>query len=334
LFTLNRKQVLAGISATLFSPAVWAQSSSREFTVPIPSTSFATASLRAAVDMGCFRKKGLTLSLPIMESGSNITAALLSGSVQLVLGGPGELVAAQGRGQPVVLLTNCYWGQSGTLIMSKELIEKSGIARSAPLRDRLQVLKGVPIASVSATSALTASFRGAAETVGIKPSFVYMGQPAMVAALESGAVKGYIASAPVWGTSVTRGVGVDWVSAPRGELPDDNVPRGATGLNVLRPFADANPELMARILDAYKDFSDSLQSSPKEVRASLARLYPTVEADAMDLLFEAEKGAWRYRDVTTDDMKHEIAFVKASGAPIPGLDKIDPQATFYARPKS
>ena len=82
--------------------------------------------------------------------------------------------------------------------------------------------------SPSATSSFTASYKGSADKIGAKPAFVYMTQPAMVAALETGAIKGYIASAPFWGPSVARGSEVDWISAPRGELPQENVPRGST----------------------------------------------------------------------------------------------------------
>ena len=233
-----------------------------------------------------------------------------------------------------LLLTCCYWGQSGTLILAKDIADKSGVSRTAPLADRLRVLEGLQIASPSPTSAFTVSFKGAADKVGVKIPFVYMAQPAMVAALETGSIKGYIGSAPIWGTSVLRGRGVDWISAPKGELPDENVPRGVSVLITTRSFAQANPELMRQVLKSYQEFSEILEKSPERVRASLGRVYPDVEPAAMDILFNAESGAWKYRPSTVDDMKHEIEFVKASGAAIPDLDKIDPAAMLYVPPKA
>jgi ABC-type nitrate/sulfonate/bicarbonate transport system substrate-binding protein len=329
----SRRSVVGGMGAVLAAPAVCAQTPLRDLTIPISSTSFATASLRAAIDLGCFRANGLNVSAPVMESGSNVMTALISGSVQIILGGPGEHIAAQARGVPVVLLTNCYWGQSGSLIVARDVIEKSGVPRSAPLRDRLRILDGLTVASVSATSSFTVTYRGTADGAGVKLNFVYMSQPAMGAALETGAIKAYIASAPMWGGTVAKGLGTDWISAPRGEVPDANVPRGATGLHAMRPFAEANPALMRQVLASYRAFSDILERSPAEVRASLGRLYPSVEPASMDILFAAENRAWRMRDVTVDDMKHEIAFVKASGAPIPNLDAIDAAGTFYVPPR-
>ena len=317
----------------MFAPAVRAQAQLRELTIPIASISFASAPARAAVELGCFARNGLKVSTPVMDSGSNVTASLISGSLQVILGGPGEQVAAAARGQPIVLLTNVYWGQTGTLVLAKDIAEKSGVSPKAPLTERLKVLEGVPLASVSATSALTASFKGAADNAGIRLSFVYMAQSAMGAAMELGAIKGFIASAPIWGPTVVRGRGVEWISAPKGDLPDVNVPRGATGFQAMRAFADANPDLMRQVLKSYRDFSDILEKTPDQVRASFGRIYPDVEPAAMDILFNAEHNAFKMRDVTVADMQHEIDFIKASGAPIPNIEKIDPAAMLYVPPK-
>lgn len=330
---VTRRVMVGALGALAVSHSARAQGQLRDLTIPISSTSFATAPLRAAVELGCFEKHGLKVTTPIVESGSNVTSALISGSAQVVLGGPGELVAAQARGQRIVLLTNVYWGQSGTLILAKEVADKSGLGPKASLADRLKALEGLPLASVSATSALTASFRGAADKVGVKLTFIYMGQPTMVSALEAGSIKGYIASAPIWGPTVARGRGVEWISAPKGELPWENVPSGATGLQAMRAVADANPDLMRRVLDSYRMFSDMLDASPERVRAALGKLYTDVAPEAMDILFNAERGAWKMKDVTVANMQHEVDFVKASGVTIPDIDKINAADMLYVPPK-
>ena len=330
----TRRLVVAGIGATLFAPAVRAQGQLREVTIPLASTSFATASWRAAIELGCFRRNGLDVKAPVLEFASAGVAALISGSVPIALVGPGELVVANARGQQVALLTSVYWGQSGTLILAKDVADKSGVGRSAPLADRLKVLEGLPIASPSATSSFTVSYKGPADKIGVKMSFVYMAQPAMVAALETGAIKGYIASAPFWGPSVARGRGVNWISAPTGELPPENVPRGSTVCVTMRPFAEANPELMRQVLKSLRDFSEILEKTPDQARAAVGKIYPDVEPGTMDILFKAENVAWKYRDSTVDDLKHEIEFVKASGTAIPDIDKIDPATMLYVPPKT
>jgi ABC-type nitrate/sulfonate/bicarbonate transport system substrate-binding protein len=335
-FSLNlpsRRRVLTGLAATIAAPAVRAQAQSRELAIPISSTSFATAQIRVADILGCYAKNGLSVRFPMMDTGSNLTAALLSGSAQVILGGSGEQVAAWARGQEILTLVNVYWGLAATVVLAKEVAQRIGISPTAPTRDRLKALDGVLIAAPSPTSNYTNSFKGAAEEAGAKIRYTYMAQPAMVAALESGAIQGYTAGAPLWGGQVARGTAVVWVSGPRGDLPKKHSPASTTALQAMRSVAAKDPDLMRRVIDSYRTFSDLLEKSPGEVRGALGKLYPQVEPATMDVLFEAEHGAWKMRPLTSDDMKQEIAFMVASGASLPNVAKIDPAAMMYTPPK-
>jgi ABC-type nitrate/sulfonate/bicarbonate transport system substrate-binding protein len=328
----SRRHVLASIGGAILAPAAaYAQPKPRDLTIPITSYSFATASMRAAAALGCFARHGLNVKVVVVDVGSTITSALVSGSVQMVLGGPGELVLAQAHGQPVVDLVNTYWGMSASLVLAKDVADRTGVPATAAARDRLKAIDGLLIASPSASSSYTASFKGAAEAAGGKPRFTFMSQPAMVAALEAGAIQGYIAGAPLWGTQVTRGKAVLWVSGPKGELPSENMPASVIGLNVMRPFAEQNPELMRQAIESYRDFSTILENSPGQVREVVGKLYPDVDPATMDLLFEAEHRAWKMRDLTVADMQREIDFMRASG--IPGLEKLQAASLMYAPPK-
>ena len=325
----SRRRVIAGLGATLAAPLLRAQPTLREISIPISSTSFATASVRAADLLGCFTRQGLTAKFPVLGTGSTLTAALVSGSVPVVLGGAGEQVAAWARGQRILTIANVYWGLAASIVLSKEVADRVGVSPTAPVRDRLKALDGLLIAVPSATSTYTNSFKGAAEVLGAKMRFTYMAQPAMVAALESGAVEGYSAGAPFWGSQVARGKAVVWVSGPKGELPAENTPASITAFHAMAPFAEANQALMKQLIDAYRDFSGILDKSPEQVRAALAKLYPDVDAPTLEVLFNAEHHAWKYRPVTAAHMKQEIDFMRASGAAIPGMEKIDPAAMLY-----
>jgi len=314
----------------MVAPLVGAQPALRELSIPISSTSFATASVRAAELLGCFTRQGLAVKFPVLGTGNTLSAALISGSAPVVLGGSGEQVAAWARGQRILTLTNVYWGLAASIILAKDVADRTGVSRTAPVRDRLKALDGLLIAVPSATSTYTNSFKGAAEAVGAKMRFTYMAQPAMVAALESGAIQGYSAGAPFWGSQVARGRAVVWVSGPKGELPVENTPASITSFHVMASFAEANPGLMKQIVDAYRDFSSILEKSPDQVKAALGKLYPDVDPATLEVLFNAERDAWKYRPVTAANMKHEVDFMRLSGTDIPGLDKIDPAAMYYA----
>jgi len=325
----TRRQVITGLGATLASPLLRAQQALREVSIPISSTSFATASVRAAELLGSFTRQGLNVKFPVVGTGNTLMAALVSGASPLVLGGAGEQVAAWTRGQPVLSVVNVYWGLAASIVLAKDVAERTGVAANAPVRDRLKALDGLLIAVPSATSTYTNSFRGAAEALGAKMRFTFMAQPAMVAALESGAIQGYSAGAPFWGSQVARGKAVIWVSGPKGELPPENTPASITAFHAMAPFAEANPALMRQVIDGYRDFSAILDKTPDQVRAALGKLYPDVEGPTLDVLFKAEAGAWKYRPVTAAHMKQEIDFMRASGVALPGIEKVDPAAMVY-----
>jgi ABC-type nitrate/sulfonate/bicarbonate transport system substrate-binding protein len=325
----SRRTLLAGLGAAVFAPALRAQSSLKDIAIPISSTSFATASVRSAELLGCFTRHGLNAKFPVLGTGPTLSAALVSGSAQVVVGGAGEQVAAWVRGQRVLTLTNVYWGLAASIVLAKDVAERTGVSLTAPVRDRLKALDGLLIAVPSATSTYTNSFRGAAEAVGAKMRLTYMDQPAMVASLEAGAVQGYSAGAPFWGAQVARGKAVVWVSGPKGELPTINTPASITTFQAMAPVAEANPVLMRQVIDSYRDFSDILESAPDKVRGALGKLYPDVDPATMDVLFAAEQGAWKYRQVTPAHMKQDIDFMRASGVPLPGIEKLDPAAMIY-----
>jgi ABC-type nitrate/sulfonate/bicarbonate transport system substrate-binding protein len=323
----SRRTVLAGAGAIIFSPAVRAQT--RDVTIPISSASFATASVRAADLLGCFQKVGLSVKLPMLDTGSNLTAALISGSAPIILGGSAEQVAVWLKGQQILTMANVYWGMAASIVLAKEVADKLSVNANAPAKEKLKALDGLLIAAPSPTSTYTNSFKGAAEAAGAKIRYTFMGQPAMVAALESGAIQGYTAGAPFWGSQVARGKAVLWLSGPKGDLPKENTPASITAFQTLRRTADADPDLMKRVIDSYRAFSEILEKTPGEVRTAVGRLYPEVEPATMDVLFAAENSAWKYRPTTVESMKQEIAFMAASGTSLPGIEKLDPAAMFY-----
>jgi ABC-type nitrate/sulfonate/bicarbonate transport system substrate-binding protein len=301
----------------------------RDTSIGLSSASFGTAGARVAKEMGLYEKHGLNPKFVIMDSGNASATALISRSVEFALSGSGELIAAQARGQKVVVIANTYGGSGGTLVLSKTVAEKLGVLSTAPVAERLKALDGLLIGSTSATAGYTTSIRRAAEDAGAKVRFTYMSQPAMAAALESGAIQSYIASAPFWAPPVVRGLGVVWISAPMGELPPEYTPASSGSLQTMREFAEANPELMKSLAAVFTDLNKEIEHHPAEVKAAIAKLYPDLDAPTLDLLFASESRAWSTKPLTANDMAHEIAFVKASGVQLPQIDSVDPTSLLF-----
>lgn len=326
---LTRRTLLS--MPLLAAPVAARADAMRDVTLPISSTSFATAGLRVARELGLYERNGLNVRIVVMDSANAATSALISRSVDVVQSGPGELIAARARGQPVVTFADAYRGLSASLVLSKAAAGRAGVAPDAPAAARLKALDGLLVASPSATSAYTVSYRMAAEEAGARIRFTYMAQPAMAAALEADAVAGIIAGAPFWSGPVVRGTGILWISGPRGDLPPQNTPVSSVDLQCLESTAERDPQLIRALGQSIRDLGREIATNRDRVAAAAARLYPDLPPAQLELLLAGEMTNWDTRPFTVADMRHEIDFVRATGSPLPGLDTMDP-ASLLARP--
>lgn len=314
----------AGMLAVALLPAALSAQGLREVSIGLSSASFVPAPARLADQMGLFTKHGLAPRFVMTDSGSAVTAALLSNSVEAIVGGPGEHVAAAARGQDIVVVTNVYEGLGGSLILSRAAAEKAGVAPDAPVSERLRALDGLLIGSPSATSAYTVAVRSAAESEGASIRSTYMAQSVAPGAMERGVIDGFMAAAPAWSVPVVAGSGVLWLSGPGGDFPPQFAPASSISVQMTRATAEANPDLVEAFRNVFADFVVAVKERPDDVKAAVAALYPDLSAETIDILFEREAGAWAADPLTVEDMQHEIDFVKAGGANLPGIDQIDP----------
>jgi ABC-type nitrate/sulfonate/bicarbonate transport system substrate-binding protein len=296
----------------------------QQIPIGLSSASFGTAAARIAKEMGLFQKHGLDPSFTVMDSASVATTALISGSIKAALSGPGDLIVAQARGQKIVVVANTYGGLSATLVLATGVAAKTGVRPDASVSERLKALNGLVIAGTSPSSAASVTYKAAAKEAGVDLRYTFMGQQAMQAALESGAIHGCFASAPFWAAPVVKGTAVLWINGPGGEIPRRFGPANAGHVQMMREYAESNPELVRRLRSVFTDFVKALDERPAEVKAAVAKLFPSIDEPTLDLLMASEIKAWKVQLPTVEDMVHEIAFVKASGAPIPNLDSLDP----------
>ncbi len=322
------RSLIVAAAGLAFAGAAQAQQL-REVSIGLGSSSLVAASAKIAHELGLFRKHGLEPRFIVMDSANAATTALISRSVPFVVSGPAELVVAQARGQKVVLIASAYDGLGATLVLSKAVADKLGVAANAPVAARLKALDGLLLAAASPTATYKISFDGAAKAAGANVRFTHMAQTAMPAALESGAIQGYVASAPVWAAPVVKGSAVQWISGPKGELPREHTPASSSNVQAMRDHAEANPDLVKRVAAVFADFAKAIEERPAEVKATIAKLYPDIDAPTLDLIFASESLAWKTKPPTAEDVSREIAFVKASGARLPEIDAVDPASMLF-----
>jgi len=311
------------------APAMAQAQAKQKVTMGLAGQSMIASIPRFAQEMGLFDKRGLEVSFVTLDSANASATALLAGSVEVAFAGPVELITARSRGRDLVSIANTYGGLGGSLVLSKAVADKLGVAANAPIADRMRALKGLTIASPSATSAYTVTYKSAASAVGADVKFTYMAMPAMLAAMQSGAIQGYVASAPFWVPPVVNGSGVLWVAGPKAELPAEFRPRSNSVLLTQRDTAKAKPDTIKRTQAVFADFVEAVDKRPAEVKAAIAKVFPSLDARTVDVLFESEALAWRAKPLTPADITHEIAYTKMGGTALPQIESVDPATMLW-----
>jgi ABC-type nitrate/sulfonate/bicarbonate transport system substrate-binding protein len=330
---MYRRNVFTGLvaAALLGTTNAQAQTKVDDVAIAVSSTSFVLGGVRIAENAGIFEKNGLHPRIIVMDSGNSAMSALIGGSVQFVVAGPSEALAARARGQNIVIVANLYRGLAGSVVLSKKAAGEAKVKSDASMAEKLKALDGLTIAVPSATSALLAPVRVAAEAAGAKIHFTYMSQPAMVSALESNAIQGMIASYPFAGTPVLRGTGILWINGPRGELPEDALPTSSSALETTTDYAKSNAEMIRRLRQVLEATGAFIAKSPDEAKAALAKGYPTLSPKDIDLAFSEQKANWAQPVFSTADIKHEIVLLQGS-ATVPGLATLDPASMLSKNP--
>ena len=325
---LTRRIALGGLAAAGFAGRVAAQT--KPVRMAVSSNTLAFGGLHIAQEARLFVAQGLDLTTRVMDSGSAAITALLAGSVDLSAAGPGEALAARARGQPIVIVASLYRGLSGSLVLSKAAAATVGVSPDAPVAARLHSLNGLVIAAPSATSAYLHPFRSGAAANGAQVRFVYMSQPAMVAALSAGAVQGIIAGAPFSTTPVQDGSGVLWISGPRRELPAADLPASSACVQATEDYVRRNPDTVRNLRSALDALASLIKDHPEQARAMLERAYPQIAGATLRTVFDDEAANWAMPTLTADDIAQEIAIQKQTGA-IAGVGAIAP-ATMLVSP--
>lgn len=322
-------QGLAGLGVLAVLPGRAFGQALRDITIGVSSSSLGPAAPRVAKELGLFEKHGFNARIVVLDSGNAALTAIISRSIEGAMGGSGDLIPALARGQKVVMIANGYAGLSTTMVISKAVADKLGVSPTAPIGDRLKASDGLLLGAPSATSSSTVAFKSATGRLGASLRFTYMAQPAMPAALDAGAIQGYLASAPFWAGPVIKGSGVVWISGPKNELPPDSVPATSTQLQVLRDFAEANPDIVKRLAAVFADLGKAIEERPAVVKAAVGKLFPDLDPATLDLLYASESRAWNARPLTVADAQHELDFIKAAGTPIPGIEQVTPASMLY-----
>ena len=331
---ISRRAALAAALSTPFAAAVARRAHAadvREVTMAVSSASFAIGGVRIGMQTGIFERNGIKLDIVVMDSGSATMAALLSGSAQFVVAGPGEMLAARARKVDVGVVSNTYHNSAVWVVLSRAAAAKMPVKQNAPQRDRLKAMDGLLIAVPSATSSFTAPIRSATADAGATLRFTYMAQPAMAAALEAGAIDGMVAAFPFASRPVTKGTGVVWIDGVHGDFPPASMPASSSSMLSTWDYYNSNTDIVTRVQKSMAEVADFIKQHPAEARAALIRGYSDMSADEVGLAYDQQSQAWIYPFLNMDDMRQELKLLRMS-VDLPGLADLDLSRTLLPHP--
>ena len=167
--------------------------------------------------------------------------AILPGPKQL------ELIAAA---EPIAIFANLMAGESTNLVLRKEVAEQLKVSPLAPLKEKLESLKGLKIGVAPGP---VTRLRILFESVGLDADqhveLVIVGGGAQNQAFGDGQVDAIYAHTPYLETALVRQGGVEFVDQAGGEVPE----LGGRQQHVMlatRQYIDQNPEKIEKLTRA------------------------------------------------------------------------------------
>jgi ABC-type nitrate/sulfonate/bicarbonate transport system substrate-binding protein len=168
-----------------------------------------------------------------------------------------------------------------------------------------------------------------------------MTQPAMVAALQAGAVDGIVAGAPFSLASVANGSGVLWISGPKEELPEPVRPTSSSCLQTTAPassssiqttgaYFKANRDTVRKLQQAIIAIAEFVEKEQVDAKRALAAGYPDLSAQEIDLAFKEQWRNWTKPFLNEADIRQELKLL-ISSTKAPGLQQIDPTSAMVGR---
>ena len=327
--SLVRILMALGLVLGLWPPNVAvAQAALKEITILLPGTTFALANLRAADRMGLYEKHGLKPKFVMGENGATIMSALLSGTVEFVSTGMDELIALRAQGNnDVGIVVNGYRGLAAVVVLRKDVADKLSVKPDASPEARMRALDGLLLASPSPTSTLLSGLKAGSAKYGITMRYTYMQQPAMAAALQTGAIQGYVSTSPFWESTISGGFAVRWLSGPRGEFPQPTTTSNSA-LQTTYAYAKKNPDVVRAIHATFDDFSKAIRERPAEITAAMKQVYPEMSDEVMKGAFAENSPNWVQIELSEADMRNEIDMRRDQH---PNVAKIEPASLLIPR---
>lgn len=208
-------RIIAAFIASIVASTLCVTASAQERTVRIgqgiPTLSFLPPLAARALDT--FKDQGLKLEFVSIRGGDPAAlAALDAGDIDFAATGSDTALEAIVKGQPFQIIYSLMSQVTLDLIVSHDLLKRTGVKPTDPLARRLSVLKGATIGVTAVGGTQDRAVRWLTTQGGLNPQrdvkIVQIGPPpAIQAALDHGQIDGFLLSQPEGALSEQGGSG-------------------------------------------------------------------------------------------------------------------------------
>jgi NitT/TauT family transport system substrate-binding protein len=279
-----RTLLLAGAVLAGFGSAGSAQQlKPLRVTIPVIGMNFLPVFI--AADKGLFAKEGYEMEIISTSGDGPDVDALIAGSVQFTISTPNRLLTSYEQGKPLLAIMNMANRMAIDCVINKETAARVGITADSPLDQKFKSLKGLKAAGTRPGAFSYLILVDYAKRAGLVPQQDVQllgvgGTPAMIPAIESGAIDVACNVSPGTDLMVERGKAIMFTDNSLGADPayDDFL----FELLYVRPdYAKENPEAVRAVCRALLAAIADIRDTPARDQLPILRARFSGVADEM-----------------------------------------------------
>ncbi|MGE0717347.1 MAG: ABC transporter substrate-binding protein [Alphaproteobacteria bacterium] len=282
---------LLAASAALAALTVAAAAQPAKVVLTQSNDGFLYGPVHIAKAKGYFAEEGIAAEVIVMGGGAKAMSAVLSGSGDIYVGAPFELINAAERGQKVKAFAEIMDKVMISLVLRSDVAQRIGIAADAPVATRIQALKGLKLGISSPKSSGEALYRNllrqgrldADRDADIVP--VGAGGAALAAFLAA-KVDIYTFSSPFKEQAIERGPGVVLFDMSAGDVPG-YASYPYISLISRDDWLDAEPAKVGGVVRALAKAMAFLHGNPAGARGVLREIFSKLDEPVFDAAFRA-----------------------------------------------
>jgi NitT/TauT family transport system substrate-binding protein len=269
---------------------------------------------------GFFADEGLDVTVTPSEQGTaSAIAALVSGdALSAMTGGPAAVNPIR-EGAPVKLLFNASVGFGAQIVVSNEVMERTGVTQDSPLAERVEALRGETLAILNPGDSVDQLFRYLLPQYGMNPDtdvtlLALSNYTNMLAALRQGEIGGFGGSPPNGSTAEAQGIGQILIAGNEIEgLESYPYLVGSANVGDL----ENNPERVAALVRGMASAMEFLRENPEGGKPCLREQFPDLDQATFDGAYEFAMSAVPESPLITEEVFQSLAdFAEASGQPL------------------